>query len=185
MCPWASGFLKTGKMEKALVSETCDCKASNSESLCHGGEQVSANFLQIWVCAKDLLLSKKVFPVLVSKGVLGELLSELLGSSKGETFGVALVGRGGAFGVARMELVGKFWNILCCLNWAFCKVLSFNLYSCNKCSVCCQILGGLEFTLKWQNYSFNESPLGPEIKWNIFSLPGGSFNIFFDLVPNL
>ena len=34
------------------------------------------------------------------------------------------------------------------------------LYSCNKCSVCCQILGGLEFTLKWQNYSFNESPIG-------------------------
>ena len=26
------------------------------------------------------------------------------------------------------------------------------------CSVCCQILGGLEFILKWQNYSFNGSP---------------------------
>ena len=66
--------------------------------------------------------------------------------SKGETFGVAPVGRGGTFGVARVGLVGKFWNILCCFNWAFCKVLSFNLYSCNKCFVCCQILGGLEFT---------------------------------------
>ena len=32
MCPWVSGFLKTGKMEKALVLETCDCKTSNSES---------------------------------------------------------------------------------------------------------------------------------------------------------
>ena len=44
----------------------------------------------------------------MSKDVLGELLSELLGSSKGETFGVALVGRGGAFGVATVGLVGKF-----------------------------------------------------------------------------
>ena len=69
-------------------------------------------------------------------------------------------GRGGAFGAAGARIIGKFWNILCCSNWAFCKVLSFNLYSCNKCSVCCQILGGLEFTLKWQNYSFNESPWG-------------------------
>ena len=44
----------------------------------------------------------------MSKGVSGESLSELLGSSKGETFGVAPVGRGGAFGSARVGLVGKF-----------------------------------------------------------------------------
>ena len=44
----------------------------------------------------------------MSKGVSGESLSELLGSSKGETFGVAPVGRGGAFGVAGIGLVGKF-----------------------------------------------------------------------------
>ena len=44
----------------------------------------------------------------MSKGVSGELLSELLGSSKGETFGDALVGRGGEFGVARIGLVRKF-----------------------------------------------------------------------------
>ena len=104
----------------------------------------------------------------MSKDVSWESLSELLGSSKGETSGVAPVGRGGAFGVSGVGLVGKFWNSLCCFNWAFCKVLSFNLYSCNKCSVCCRILGELEFTLKLQNYSFNESPYGPEINWNIF-----------------
>ena len=40
--------------------------------------------------------------------VSGELLSEVLGSSKGETFGVAPVGRGGAFGVAGVGLVGRF-----------------------------------------------------------------------------
>ena len=114
----------------------------------------------MWVCVKDLLLSKKVLPVLVSKGVSGESLSELLGSSKGELFGVAPVGRGGAFGVAGVGLVRKFRNILCCFNWAFCKVLSFKLCSCKMCSICCWILGGLEFTLKWQNYSFNESPHG-------------------------
>ena len=147
MCPWALGFLKTGKAKKPLASETCDCKASNPESLCCGGERVSANFLQIWVCAKDLsLLSKKVLPVLMSKSISGESLLESLGSSKGETFGVAPIGRGGAFGIAGVGLVGNFWNILCCFNWAFCKVLLFNLYSCNKCFVCCQILGGLEFT---------------------------------------
>ena len=44
----------------------------------------------------------------MSKGVLGESLPESLGSSKGETFGVAPVGRGGAFGVAGAGLVGKF-----------------------------------------------------------------------------
>ena len=49
-----------------------------------------------------------MLPVLVSKGVSGESLSELLGSSKGETFGVVPVGRGGAFGAARVGLVGKF-----------------------------------------------------------------------------
>ena len=159
MCPWVSGFLKTGKMENPLASETCDCKASNSESLCRGGEWVSADFLQIWVCVKDLLLSKKVLPVLVSKGVSGESLLEPLGSSKGETFGIAPVGRGGAFGVAGAGLIGKFWSILCCSNWAFCKVSSSNLYSCYKCFACCQILGGgARISLKWQNYSFNEDP---------------------------
>ena len=40
--------------------------------------------------------------------VSGELLSEVLGSSKGETFGAVPVGRGGAFGVAGVGLVGKF-----------------------------------------------------------------------------
>jgi len=44
----------------------------------------------------------------VSKGVSEKSLSELLGSSKGETFGVEPVGRGGAFGVAGIGLVGKF-----------------------------------------------------------------------------
>ena len=44
----------------------------------------------------------------MSKGVSGESLSELLGSSKVETFGVAPVGRGGAFGAAGAGLVGKF-----------------------------------------------------------------------------
>ena len=74
-------------------------------------------------------------------------MSESLGSSKGETFGFMPVGSGGAFGAAGEGLVGKFWNILHCSNWAFCKVSSSNSYSCNKCSVCCQILGGLE--LPW------------------------------------
>ena len=169
MCPWASGFLKTGKAEKPSGSETCDCKASISEHFCHGGEWVCTDFLQIWVCTKDLwLLSKKGLPVLMSKSVSGEWLLESLGSSEGETFGFVPAGRGGAFGAAKVGLVGKFWNILCCYKWAFCKVLSFNLYSCNKCSVCCQIWGGLQVTLKWQSYSFNESPKGPEIDWNIF-----------------
>ena len=57
------------------------------------------------------------------------------------------VGRGGAFGVAGAGLIGKFWSILCCSNWAFCKVSSSNSYSCNKCSICCWISGGLE--LPW------------------------------------
>ena len=65
-------------------------------------------------------------------------------SSKGETFGFVPAGRGGAFGAARIGLVGTFWNILCCSNWAFCKVSSFNSYSC---FVYCRILGGLE--LPW------------------------------------
>ena len=65
-----------------------------------------------------------------------------LGSSKGEIFGFMPASRGGAFGAARAGLDGKFWNILYCSNWAFCKVLSSNLYSCNKCSACCQISGG-------------------------------------------
>ena len=44
----------------------------------------------------------------MSKVVLGESLPESLGSSKGETFGVASIGRGGAFGVAGVGLVGNF-----------------------------------------------------------------------------
>ena len=51
---------------------------------------------------------EKVLPVLVSKIVSGDSLLESLVSSKGETFGFALVGRGGAFGGAGAGLVGKF-----------------------------------------------------------------------------
>ena len=79
----------------------------------------------------------------MSKGVLGELLPESLGSSKGETLGFVPIGRGGVLGATRAGLVGKLWNILCS-NWAFCKVSSSNSYSCNKCSACCWISGGLE-----------------------------------------
>ena len=132
-------FLKTGKAEKPSSSESCDCKASNSESLCHEGEWVVSNFLQIWDCAKDLSL--------LSRCVSGESLSESLGSRKRETFGFVPVGRGGAFGAARAGLVEKFWNVLCCSNWSFCKVSSSNSCSCNKHSVCCRISGGLE--LPW------------------------------------
>ena len=53
------------------------------------------------------------------------------------TFGFVFVTRGGvALGIARAGMVGKFGNILCCSNWAFCKVLSFNLCSYNKRSAC-------------------------------------------------
>ena len=105
MCPWASGFLKTGKAEKPSASETCDCKASNSESLYREGEWVGR-----------LLLFRKVLSVWMSKGVLGESLPESLGSSKGETLGFVPAGRGGALGATGAGLVGKFWNILCCSN---------------------------------------------------------------------
>ena len=47
----------------------------------------------------------------MSKGVSEESLSELLGSSKGETFGVEPVGRGGAFeapGRARRKILKYF-----------------------------------------------------------------------------
>jgi len=44
-------------------------------------------------------------------------------------------------------MVGQFWNILCCSNWAFCKVLSSNSYSYNEHSACWRISGGLE--LPW------------------------------------
>ena len=44
----------------------------------------------------------------MSKGVFGESLPESLGSNKGESFGVAPVGRGGAFAAARAGLVRKF-----------------------------------------------------------------------------
>ena len=159
MCPWASRFLITRKTEKPLASEICDGKAINSESLCCRGERLSTDFLQIRVCAKDLsLLSRRALPVLVSKNILGESLLESLGSNKGETSGFVPAGRGGAFGAAGAGLVGKFWNILCCSNWVFYKVSSSNSYLSSKCSVCCRILWGLEFTLKWQNYSFNLSP---------------------------
>ena len=148
MCPWASGFLKTGKVEKPSASETCDCKASNSESLCHEGEWVGSTFLQLRVCGKNLLLLfRKVLSVLMSKGVFGESLPESLGSSKGETLGFVPIGRGGVLGATGAGLVGKFWNILCCYNWAFCKFSSSNSYSCNKCSACCRMSGGLE--LPW------------------------------------
>ena len=80
----------------------------------------------------------------MSKGVLKESLPESLGSSKGETLGFVPTGRGGALIATRAGLVRKFWNILCRSNWAFPKVLSSNSYSCNKCSACCLILGGLE-----------------------------------------
>ena len=110
-CLWALTLFNIGKAKRSLASQTWDCKASSLESLCRKGEWVNVNFLQIWVCVKDLLLSKKVLPVLVSKGVSGESLSELLGSSKGETFGVVPVGRG-VSGAAGVRLVGKFWNIL-------------------------------------------------------------------------
>ena len=117
MCPWASGFLKTGKAEKPSASETCDCKASNSESLCHEGEWVGSKFLQLRVCGKNLLLLfRKVLLVLMSKCVLGESLPESLCSSKGETLGFVPAGRGGALGATGAGLVGKFWNILCCSN---------------------------------------------------------------------
>ena len=67
------------------------------------------------------------------KGVLRELLPKYVP-----------FGRGGALGATGIGLVG---NILCCSNWAFCKALSSNSYSCNKCSACCRILGKLE--LPW------------------------------------
>ena len=44
----------------------------------------------------------------MSKSVSGESLLEPLDSSKGETFGVAPVGRGGAFEVTGLGYVGKF-----------------------------------------------------------------------------
>ena len=99
MCPWTSGFLKTGKVEKPSASETCDCKGSSSESLCHEGEWIGSTFLQLRVCGKNLLLLfRKVLSVLMSKGVLGESLPESLGSSKGETLGFVPIGRGGVLG---------------------------------------------------------------------------------------
>ena len=45
-------------------------------------------------------------------------MSESLSSNKGETSGFMPAGRGGAIGAAGARLVGKFWNILCCSNWA-------------------------------------------------------------------
>ena len=88
-----SGFLKTGKAEKPSASETCNCKASNSESLC-------------WEAGR-LLLFRKVFSVLMLKGVLGESLSKSLGFIKGETLGYVPSGRGGALGATGAGLVGK------------------------------------------------------------------------------
>ena len=111
-CLWALTFFNIGKAKRSLTSETWDCKASNLESLCRKWELVNVDFLQIWACVKELSLSSlNALPVLVSKGVSGEPLSELLGSSKGETFGVVPVGRG-VSGAAGVRLVGKFWNIL-------------------------------------------------------------------------
>ena len=78
---------------------------------------------------------------------LKESLPESLGSIKGETLGFVPTGRGGVLGATGAGLVGKFWNILCCFNWAFYKTSSSNSYSCNKCFACCWISGGLE--LPW------------------------------------
>ena len=44
-CPWALTFLNTGKAKRSSASETRDCKASKSESLCHEGEWVDRLFL--------------------------------------------------------------------------------------------------------------------------------------------
>ena len=89
-----SAFLKTGKAEKPSASETCDCKASNSESLCRE--------------AGILLLFRKVLSVLMLKGVLRELLPKSLGSIKGDTLGFVPAGRGGALGATGAGWVGKF-----------------------------------------------------------------------------
>ena len=77
-----------------MVSDACDCKASNSESRCSK--------------AGRLLLFRKMLSVLMLKGVLRELLPKSLGSIKGETLGFVPAGRGGALGVTRAGLVGKF-----------------------------------------------------------------------------
>ena len=53
-------------------------------------------------------MSRRALPVWVSKNVSGESLSELLGSSQGETFGFVPAGTGGALGAAGAGLVGKF-----------------------------------------------------------------------------
>ena len=53
------------------------------------------------------MLFRKVLLVLMSKGVLGELLPESLGSSKGETLGFVPIGRGGVLGATRAGLVRK------------------------------------------------------------------------------
>ena len=87
-------FLKTGKVEKQSASETCNCKASNSESLCFEGGR--------------LLLFRKVLSVLMLKGVLRESLPESLGSIRGETLGFVPAGRGGALGVTGEGLIGEF-----------------------------------------------------------------------------
>ena len=66
-----------------MASETCDCKASNSESLFQGSR---------------LLLFRKVLSVLMLKGVLRELFSESLGFIVGETLGYVPSSRGGVLG---------------------------------------------------------------------------------------
>ena len=86
---------------------------------------------------------------------------------------------GGMLGTARAEMVGKFWNILCCSNWAFSKVSSSNLYSYNEYSAYWRISGGLELSWNGKIMAFNEGPQGPEIYWNIFSQSCVSFNIFW------
>ena len=87
-------FLKTGKVEKQSALETCNCKASNSESLCFEGGR--------------LRLFRKVSWVLMLKDVLRELLPESLGSIRGETLGFVPAGRGGALGATWEGLIGKF-----------------------------------------------------------------------------
>ena len=65
------------------------------QSLIRGGEQVSANMS---LCQGLIIIVQKS---IASFGVKKT-------SDKGETFGVATVGRGGAFGVAGVGLVRKF-----------------------------------------------------------------------------
>ena len=83
------------------------------QSLIRGGEQVSANmsliFMQqrralYWFSANMILCQGLI--IIVQKSIASFGVKKT--SDKGETFGVATVGRGGAFGVAGVGLVRKF-----------------------------------------------------------------------------